>query len=83
MASLAVLVSIIFLSVIIIGPISYLLSLFSWMPKIIKWIMATVCIFVGGWVCFLPIPFLRALGLIDIGIGLKIISDSTQKKSDA
>jgi hypothetical protein len=83
MASLALLVSIIFLSVLIIGPISYLLSSFPWMPNLIKWIMAIVCIFIGGWVCFLPIPFLRALGLIDIGIGLKIISDSTQKKSDA
>jgi len=83
MASLALLVSIIFLFVLIIGPISYLLSLFSWMPELIKWIMAIICILVGVWVCFTPIPFLRALGLIDVAIGLKIISDSTQKKSDA
>jgi hypothetical protein len=53
------------------------------MPELIKWIMAIICILVGVWVCFTPIPFLRALGLIDVAIGLKIISDSTQKKSDA
>jgi hypothetical protein len=83
MASLALLVSIIFLSVLIIGPLSYILSLFDWIPKMIVWIMGLLCILVGGTTFVLPVPFLKVLGLIDIAIGFKIISDRQQKKSDA
>ena len=83
MASLALLVAIIFLSVLIIGPISYLLSLFDWMPKFVVWIMGLLCIFVGGMTFTLPVVLLKVFGLIDIAIGFKIISDRQQKKSDA
>lgn len=83
MASLALLVTIIFLSVLIIGPLSYLLSLFDWMPKMIVWIMGLLCIFVGGMTFTLPVVFLKVLGLVDIAIGFKIISDRQQKKSGA
>ncbi len=83
MASLALLVTLIFLSVLIIGPISYLLSLFPWMPKLVVWIMGLLCIFVGGMTFTLPVVFLKVLGLVDIAIGFKIISDRQQKKSDA
>jgi hypothetical protein len=83
MASLALLVTIIFLSVLIIGPISYLLSLFSWMPKFVVWVMGLLCILVGGMTFALPVVFLKVLGLIDIAIGFKIISDRQQKKSGA
>jgi hypothetical protein len=83
MASLALLVSIIFLSVIIIGPISYLLSLFSWMPKFIVWVMGLLCILVGGLTFTLPVVFLKVLGLIDIAIGFKIIADRREKKTEA
>jgi hypothetical protein len=79
MASLALLVTIIFLSVLIIGPLSYLLSLFDWMPKTIVWIMGLLCIFVGGMTFTLPVLFLKVMGLIDIAIGFKIISDKFQK----
>ena len=79
MASLALLVTIIFLSVLIIGPISYLLSLFDWMPKLVVWIMALLCILVGGMTFTLPMVFLKVMGLIDIAIGFKIISDKSQK----
>jgi len=80
MASLALLVSIIFLSVLIIGPLSYLLSLFPWMPKFVVWIMGLLCIFVGGMTFTLPVVFLKLLGLIDIAIGFKIIADRREKK---
>jgi hypothetical protein len=83
MASLALLVTIIFLSVLIIGPISYLLSLFSWMPKLVVWTMGLLCILVGGMTFTLPVVFLKVLGLVDIAIGFKIISNRQQKKSDA
>ena len=79
MASLALLVTIIFLSVLIIGPLSYLLSLFDWMPKFLVWIMGLLCILVGGITFTLPVVFLKVLGLIDIAIGFKIIADKSQK----
>ena len=83
MASLALLVTIIFISVLIIGPISYLLSLFSWMPSLIVWIMGLLCILVGGMTFALPVLFLKVLGLIDIAIGFKIILDKREKKTQA
>jgi hypothetical protein len=83
MASLALLVTIIFLSVLIIGPLSYLLSLFDWMPKSVVWIMGLLCILVGGLTFALPVVFLKVMGLVDIAIGFKIISDRQQKKSGA
>ena len=76
MASLALLVTIIFLSVILVGPISYALSLFSWMPKIVLWTMGACCIFIGAWACFIPVFLIRIFGLIDIAIGFKIISNT-------
>jgi hypothetical protein len=79
MASLALIVTIIFLSVLIIGPLSYLLSLFDWMPKFLVWIMGLLCIFVGGMTFTLPVVFLKVLGLVDIAIGFKIIADKSQK----
>jgi hypothetical protein len=82
-ASLVLLVTIIFFSVLIIGPLSYILSLFDWMPKIVIWIMGLLCILVGGLTFTLPVVFLKVMGLIDIAIGFKIISDRQQKKSDA
>ena len=83
MASLALLVTIIFLSVLIIGPLSYILSLFSWMPKLFVCIMGLLCIFVGGMTFTLPVVFLKVLGLMDIAIGFKIISDRREKKTVA
>lgn len=83
MASLALLVTIIFLSVLIIGPISYLLSLFPWMPKFVVWIMGLLCILVGGMTFTLPVVFLKVMGLIDIAIGFKIIFDKREKKTVA
>jgi hypothetical protein len=79
MASLALIVTIIFFSVIIIGPLSYILSLFNWMPRFFVWIMGLLCILVGGMTFTLPVVFLKVLGLIDIAIGFKIISDKSQK----
>ena len=83
MASLALLVTIIFLSVLIIGPLSYILSLFDWMPKFVVWIMGILCILVGGLAFTIPVVFLKVLGLIDIAIGFKIIADRQEKKTGA
>jgi hypothetical protein len=83
MASLALIVTIIFFSVIIIGPLSYILSLFNWMPRFFVWIMGLLCILVGGMTFTLPVVFLKVLGLIDIAIGFKIIADRREKKTGA
>lgn len=83
MASLALLVTIIFLSVLIIGPLSYLLSLFDWMPRFLIWIMGLLCIIVGCMTFTIPVLLLKVLGLIDIAIGFKIIADRREKKTGA
>jgi len=80
MAGLALLVSLIFIVVLIIGPLSYLLSLFDWMPKLIVWLLGLSCIFIGVWWFLLPIPAIRYYGLVDIFIGLKIVLDNGKKK---
>jgi hypothetical protein len=80
MASLALLVTIIFISVLIIGPISYLLSLFPWISKLVVWTMGFLCILVGGMTFALPVVFLKILGLVDIAIGFKIIVDRHKKR---
>jgi hypothetical protein len=49
------------------------------MPKLVVWIMGLLCILVGGMTFTLPVVFLKVLGLIDIAIGFKIISDKFQK----
>jgi hypothetical protein len=83
MASLALLVTIIFLSVLIIGPISYLISLFDWMPKLIVWTLGLLCIFVGGMAFTLPVVFLKIVGLVDVAIGFKILYGRQEKKTGA
>ena len=81
MASLALLVSIILIIVLLVGPASYILSCFNWMPIFIKWILGLACIFIGGWFFFLPIPAIRYFGLIDVLIGIKILSDASKKRN--
>ena len=73
MASLALIVSLIVISLIILGPMSYVLCSFSWMPKFIKYSLALVCIGVGIWAILIPVPFLKILGLLNLAIGLKIV----------
>jgi uncharacterized membrane protein len=83
MASLAILVAIIFVSVLLIGPMSYILSLFDWMPSTIVWIMGLLCILVGGWSMLVPVSLFKILGLVDLLIGFKIITDKREKKTEA
>jgi hypothetical protein len=83
MASLALIVSLIFLSVLIIGPLSYLISCFSWMPKLIIWLLAALTIFIGLWALFIPVPLFRILGLIDLAIGLRILMTKPEKQTQA
>lgn len=83
MASLALMVSIILFATLIIGPLSYLLSLFKWIPKPIIWILAVVCIIIGIWAILLPTPIFKIIGLVDLSIGLKIIMRKEEKRTQA
>jgi hypothetical protein len=73
MASLAILVSILFLIVILIGPMCYILTSFEWMPKWIVWTFGLISIIIGGWWLCLPLPIVRFIGLLPIFLGIKII----------
>ncbi|NBQ16951.1 hypothetical protein EBU24_01400 [bacterium] len=69
MASLALLVSIIFCSVLVSGPLCYLLSTFKSVPSNIIYIFSTATICLGLWWFFLPIPSIRYIGLFSVWLG--------------
>lgn len=79
MASLALVVSLIFLSLIILGPISYMVCSFEWIPKFIKYLLAILCMVVGMWAIFIPVPLFRILGMVNFAIGLKISLGGNRK----
>lgn len=83
MASLALIVSIIFLSLIIIGPISFIISSFEWTPKLIKYLLGLACVVVGCWAIFIPVPLFKVLGLVNFSIGLKILLAPNKKTTQA
>lgn len=73
MAGLALVVCVIFLSLLILGPLSYILCSFYWVPKFIKYLLSIVCVLIGIWAINVPIPLFRILGILNFGIGLRII----------
>ena len=82
MASLAIIVSLIFLVTILIGPICYLICSFKWMPFWIVYLLSALSIFVGIWWLILPINFIRFLGLLPIYcayLSIKRINHSGKK----
>lgn len=83
MAGLALIVSLIFISLIIIGPASYFLSLVNCIPQFIKYLLSLLCIAVGLWALFVPVPLFRILGLINFSIGLKIAFARKEKTTQA
>jgi len=82
-ASLALVVSLIVISLIVLGPISYILCSFSWMPKLIKYLLALMCLFVGVWALFIPVLFIQILGFVNLSIGLKIALAKQEKTTQA
>lgn len=69
MASLALLASLIVLSVILSGPICLLLSKIQIIPNIIIYLFSLLTIFIGVWFFLLPIAGIRWLGLVSAGLG--------------
>lgn len=79
MASLALIVSLIFLSLIIIGPLSYIVCSFDWVPKLLKYLLAIVCMIIGLWAIFIPVPLFKVLGIANFAIGLKLTLGANKK----
>jgi ABC-type glycerol-3-phosphate transport system permease component len=80
--SLAFVVSIMFLLVLVSGPLCYLLSLFKWMPNWFIWTIAICNIFIGLWWLMLPISIIRYLGLINIVLGILSIQKRNNKNAN-
>ena len=83
MASLALVVSLIFLSLIIIGPITYILASFSWMPNLVKYLLGLVCSLIGLWAIFIPVPLFKIFGLVNFSIGIKVLLAPKTKTTQA
>lgn len=81
MFSLAILASITFIVVLLVGPLSYLLTKIIDLPSWIIYLLAIANIGIGLWWLLLPIPNIRFIGLIDILIGWKlcVIGDKKNK----
>jgi hypothetical protein len=80
MASLALIAGLIFLLLIFVGPFSYIICLFSWIPNLIKYLLGIICIGIGLWAIFIPVPIFQMLGLVNLAIGLKILLRGTKKE---
>jgi len=83
MASLVLLASLIILSLIVIGPITYILCSLSCIPDIFRYLMGIACASIGLWAIFIPVPLCRILGLVNFSIGLKVLLASKNKKTQA
>ena len=70
MSSLALLVSLVFLLVILLGPATFLLSKSRFIPSLVIWIMGLFCIVIGiWWFLILPLNIIRFFGLLTAYLG--------------
>jgi hypothetical protein len=76
MTSLAIIVSIIFLFVLLIGPITYILALIKPTPKPIIILLSTISIITGIYWITIPTP-VQFLGLLPITLGILAIKHRT------
>ena len=67
MASLALMVSLLFMGILIIGPVVRLVNTF--LPSIIANLLSIVCIVYGSWWLFMVPTFIRWIGLWPIYCG--------------
>jgi hypothetical protein len=81
MFSLVILVSLYFMVVICIGPLSYVITKLVSLPLWVIYTLAIINIAIGLWWLLLPIPNIRYIGLIDILVGWKLCSDGDKKNS--
>jgi hypothetical protein len=70
MTSLALLVSLIFLSIVLLGPATFLLSKSRFIPSFIIWIMGLFCIVLGIWWFFIfSLNIIGFFGLLTAYLG--------------
>lgn len=69
MASLALLASLVVISVILSGPICWILSRIYIIPNFIIYLLGILTMFIGVWFFLLPIAGIRWLGLVSAGLG--------------
>ena len=80
MASLALLVSLIFLSVILLGPATFLLSKSRFVPSFIIWIMGVLSIVIGiWWFLILPFTIIGLFGLLTTYLGWLAIQSKDRR----
>jgi hypothetical protein len=75
MASLALVVSLIFLISLASGPLGYLLCRFTWMPPVFKWLVGILNILIGIWWLLLPISIIKYIGLSNLCFGILILKN--------
>jgi hypothetical protein len=69
MASLALIAGLIFLVVLISGPLVFLLSKLPFVPRWLSNCLAILTIFIGVWWFLLPISIVRYIGLLTALLG--------------
>lgn len=69
MASLALLVTLMFLFVVLLGPLTWLLSRLDYIPDMVIWLLGLLSIGVGMYWFFLPVNFLKFFGLLTAYLG--------------
>ena len=74
MVSLALLASLVAVSIILSGPICLLFSKIEIIPNIIVYMFSILTIFIGVWFFLLPIAGIRWIGLVSAGLGLVAIN---------
>jgi hypothetical protein len=79
MASLALLVMIIFLFVVLLGPATWILSKCKLIPSFIIYIMGSLSILIGIYWCFLPVNLLRVFGLLTAYLGWLAIQSKDRR----
>lgn len=76
MASLALMVAILFLITILCGPLAYLLSKIHFIPKYIVYIVGFFAILIGIWWTMVVPTFIRYIGCLTALLGYAAINNS-------
>ena len=82
MASLALVVTLMFLGILFVGPIIYVVCLLPFLPKLLKQLLAIISIGLGIYWLFLPVSVMRLIGLLPVFCGLKILDNCKLKQGD-
>jgi len=82
MEGLALIAAVLFLSVLISGPIAYVAALIQFIPQLIVSTLAIFAIFVGFYWAFLPIGPMRFVGAWPIYCGFCALSKRIKKLED-